>query len=109
MEQSPLERIAFPARLTSTLFFGKFLEIPGERAWTAWWDLTWGKDVLEPGERCGATNPLRADDGRADHDGTFCDAMAERARGDLRCRATSCAVVAILSQRALARRTEIRG
>ena len=97
-----MKRIVFSARLTSTRFLGRFLEILGERAWTVWWDLTWGKDVLEPGERCADVTHRRTGEGRTDHDGTSCGTTDERGRGDLRCRATSGAVVAILSHLALA-------
>ena len=84
MEQSLLEGIAFSARLTATRFFGKFLEIAGERAWTAWWNLTWGKDVLEPGERCAEANRRRAGEGRDDHAGTPFGATADWGCDDLR-------------------------
>ena len=98
MEQSPLEGMAFPARLTSTYFFGKLLEILGERAWTGWWNLTWGKDVLEPGERCADANHRRAGEGRDDHDGTSPGAMARQARGELRCHGTLRIVAATLGR-----------
>jgi hypothetical protein len=110
VEQSPLEGMAFPARLTSTCFFRKLLEILGERAWTVWWDLTWEKDVLEPGGRCADANHRRAGEGRDDHDGTSHGAMARQARGELRCHGTSRIVAATLScRRALAVGAEIRG
>ena len=74
-----------------------------------WWDLTWGKDVLERGGRCADANHRRAREGRADHDGTSRRPMTERVRGELRCRGTSRAVAAILSHPALAVGAEIRG
>jgi hypothetical protein len=89
-------------------FFGNFLEIPREQAWTVWRALTPGKDVLEPGERCAGATRRRAGGDWADHDGTFGAATAERARGDSRCRGTSRAAIAILSHSALAVRTGIR-
>jgi hypothetical protein len=58
-----IERVAFSARLTSTRFFGPLFEIPHDRTWTARWDLTWRKDVLEPGESSGGANYHRADKG----------------------------------------------
>ena len=74
-----------------------------------WRDLTLGKDVLEPRERCADANHCRAGEGRADHDGTFEGATAERVRGELRRRGTSRAIAAILKHRALAAGAESRG
>jgi hypothetical protein len=104
------EGAAFSARLMSTRFFRSLFEILRDGAWTAWWDLTWRKDVLEPGERCGDTSRRRAGEGSADHDGTPSYGVAtDRSGGEWRRRAASGAVVAILSHRALAARAEIRG
>jgi hypothetical protein len=84
-------------------------EILGERAWTGWWNLTWGKDELEPGERRADANQRRAGEGQADRDGTSYGATAEPTRDELRYRGTSRAITAILSNRAPAVGTEIRG
>ena len=72
-----IEGTAFLARLTSTRFFGAIFEILRDRAWTARWDLTWRKDVLETGESCGDVNHHQAGDGLADHDGTLCGATTD--------------------------------
>jgi hypothetical protein len=46
-----LEGIVFLAPLTAIWFLGAIPRIPGDGARTARWDLTWGKDGLEPDER----------------------------------------------------------
>ena len=97
-----IEGTAFSARLTSTRFFGAIFEILRDRAWTARWDLTWRKDVLEAGDSCGDLNHRRAGEGRADHNGTLCGATADRDCGDLRCRDTSRIVAPTFRRRALA-------
>jgi hypothetical protein len=68
MSHSPSERIAFTARLTSISIPGKLLEILSARVWTLSRDLTWRKDVLEPGEHHGDANHRRASGGRADYE-----------------------------------------
>ena len=60
------------------------------------WDLTSGKDVSEPGERCGDANLAELARGRDDHDGASPGVMARQARGELRRQGTSCIVAAIL-------------
>jgi hypothetical protein len=83
-------------------FLAHFFEILRDRVWTAQWDLTWRKDVLEAGESCGDMNHRRAGDGLADHNGTLWGATADRDCGDLRCRGTSRIIAATLRHRALA-------
>lgn len=78
-----IEGTAFSARLTSIRFFGAFVEILCDRAWTARWDLTRRKDVLEAGESCGDLNHRQAGDGQADHNGSFYAVTTDRDRGDL--------------------------
>jgi hypothetical protein len=87
-----IEETAFTARLTSTRFLGAILEILRDRAWTVWWGLTRRKDVLEAGARCADANHRRADEGQADHNGTFCGVVADWNCGELRCRDPSCIV-----------------
>ena len=77
------------AQLRSTRFFVAILKILRHPSWTARWDLTWRKDQSEAGESRRAANRNRASDGRADHDGTFCEVTTDWDRGDWRCRATS--------------------
>jgi hypothetical protein len=70
------------ARLRSTRFFVAILKILRHLSWTARWDLTWLKDVSEAGESRGAANRSRASDGRAYHDGTFCEVTTDWDRGE---------------------------
>jgi hypothetical protein len=94
---------AFLARLTSTRFSGTHFEILRDRPWTARWDLTRGKDVLEPEKRCADATRRRASEGRADYERRSPGAMAQWGRGELRRLGTSCIVAAPPSYRALAR------
>jgi hypothetical protein len=97
-----IEGTAFLARLTSTRFSGTLFEILRDRPWTARWDLTRGKDVLEPEKRCADATRRLAGEGRADYERRPPEAMAKWGRGELRRLGTSCIVAAPPSRRALA-------
>jgi hypothetical protein len=97
-----IEVPAFSARLTSTQILGAIFENLSERAWTAWWGLTWREDVSEAGESCGDPNYRRVGEGWADHNGTLCGTTADWDCGDFRRRDTSRIVAATLRHRALA-------
>jgi hypothetical protein len=93
---------AFVRDLRRLNFVAQFFELLRGRAWTAWWDLTWRKDVLEAGERCADANHRRAGEGRADHDRRPPGATTQWDCGELRCRGTSRIIAATHRRRALA-------
>jgi hypothetical protein len=64
--------------------------------------------VLEAGESCGYLNHRQPGEGQADHNETFCEAIIDWDRGDLRCHCTSLVVTATLRHSALAGGAVIR-
>jgi hypothetical protein len=83
-------------------YLAEFSKFRASGRGTPRWDLTWRKDVLEAGESCSYLNHRQAGERQADQHRTFCEAMTDWDRGDLRCHGTSCIVAATLRRRALA-------